>query len=53
MDKTTLLNKIEEIKRVQGQAQQQLIACSGALQVLEELLKSEEKEKAEDETVKD
>lgn len=53
MDKTTILGKIEEIKRVQEQSHQQLIACSGALQVLEELLQSEEKEKAEDETVKD
>ena len=60
MTKEQIENKIKEILNVRTQAQQtlanaqqQLIACSGALQVLEELLKSEEKEKTEDETVKD
>lgn len=48
-----ILKKIEEIKKFHNQAQQQLIACEGALQVLNELLEAEENEVKEDETATD
>lgn len=48
-----ILKKIEEVKKFHNQAQQQLIACEGALQVLQELLEAEENEVKEDETATD
>lgn len=44
MTKETIEKKIDELMKVRTQAQQQLIACDGALQILNELLNDEEKE---------
>lgn len=55
MTNEQLQKKIEEISNVRIQAQQQLIACDGALQVLHDLLNAEEDRevKEEDETTTD
>lgn len=44
MLKDQIKAKIEDVEKVRLHAQQQLIACDGALQILNELLNDEEKE---------
>lgn len=53
MSKETIEKKIDELMKVRTQAQQQLIACEGALQVLQELLNAEENEVKDNETATD